>query len=135
MYPHLQPTLLCRYPLFLFNCLTVSSEPLVFAEAFSFTPHYKSAAVPFDPSPKACTAHIDHIMDLNEFLTPHQSRLAAALKKHSLSKLVNSLVLAFLLGFKLYLLLQWAKLDAFQVSVPCPMNRFPLKHPLRHQQI
>lgn len=85
--------------------------------------------MPFDPSPKAQGERIDHIMGLNEFLAPHQSRIAAALKKHGPFRLVNSQVLAVLLGFKLYLL-QWAKLDPFQVSLPCPMNHFPQKHPL-----
>lgn len=85
--------------------------------------------MPFDPSPKAQGERIDHIMGLNEFLAPHQSRIAAALKKHGPFRLVNSQVLAVLLGFKLYLL-QWAKLDPFQVSLPCRMNHFPQKHPL-----
>lgn len=66
-------------------------------------------------------------MALNEFLAVHQSMIAAGFKKHALFKLVSSQVLAFLLGFKLYLLLQQAKVNAFQVSVPCQMNRFPQK--------
>lgn len=74
-------------------------------------------------------------MGLNEFLAVHQSRIAAGFKKHGLFKLVSSQVLAFLLGFKLYLLLQQAKVDAFQVSVPCQMNRFPQKHPQCCQQM
>lgn len=71
-----------KEPVLFFNCLKASSEPLVFAEAFSCTPHYKSNTMPFDPSPKAHGVCIDHIMGLNEFPAPHQNRIAAALKKH-----------------------------------------------------
>lgn len=74
-------------------------------------------------------------MGLNEFLAVYQSRIAAGFKKHALFKLVSSQVLAFLLGLKLYLLLQQAKVNAFQVSVPCQMNRFPQKHPQCCQQV
>lgn len=115
----------CRYS-------EASLEPLVFAEPFSCTPHSKSTAIPFDSLPRL--VRIDQVMGLNEFLAIYQSSIAACFKKHSLCKLVNSQVLAFLLGFKLRLLLQQAKVDAFQVSVPCQMNRFPQKHPQRHQQ-
>lgn len=48
-------------------------------------------------------------MGLNEFLVLFYSRIAAGFKKHVLFELVNSQVLAFLLGFKLYLLLQQAE--------------------------
>lgn len=88
-----------KEPVLFFNCLKASSGPLVFAEAFSCTPHYKSNTMPFDPSPKAQGERIDHIMGLSEFLGPHQSRIAAALKKHGPFKLVNLQVLAFLLNF------------------------------------
>lgn len=88
-----------KEPVLFFNCLKASLEPLVFAEAFSCTPHYKSNTMPFDPSPKAQGERIDPIMGLSEFLAPHQSRIAAALKKHGPFKLVNLQVLAFLLNF------------------------------------
>lgn len=115
----------CNCPAFFVDCLEAPLALLVFAGAFSCTPHCKAlqGLLILLPSLRRQPG-IDRIMGLNDTLG-HLSEERCWLQTHIQWRWVNSQVLAFPLLFLALFFLCQTKVDAFLVSVPCQKNRFP----------